>query len=88
MVADYLALGCGSLADSAYLCANAKFGYGLRDCSNGAYGTNVAAASSAIAYSSAFYIYAGTVTTTATATATGIAALPSYGQFCFNNMLA
>ncbi len=89
MVAQYSALGCASPADSACLCANANFGYGLRDCSNGACGADVAAASSAVAYGSAYCSCAVTATTgPATSTATGLAALPSCGQLCFNNVLA
>jgi hypothetical protein len=89
MVAQYSALGCASPTDSACLCANANFGYGIRDCSNGACGADVAAASSAIAYGSAYCSCAGTTTAVpATSTATGLAALPSCGQLCFNNMLA
>jgi len=90
MVAQYAALGCASAADSACLCANANFGYGVRDCSNGACGADVAAASSAIAYGSALCSCVGTAAATApaTSTATGVAALPSCGQLCFNNMLA
>ena len=86
MVSQYSALGCASPTESACLCANVNFGYGLRDCSNDACGSNVEAASSAIAYGSAYCSCAGTVT--ATATSTGLAALPSCGQLCFNNMLA
>ena len=69
---------------------NANFGYGQQDCSNGAWGSNAAAASSAIAYGSAFCSCAGTAraTASATSTATGLAALPSCGQLCFNNTLA
>ncbi|KAK3946879.1 hypothetical protein QBC32DRAFT_387288 [Pseudoneurospora amorphoporcata] len=51
MVAQYSALGCASPAPSC-LCKNANFGYGLRDCSNGACGTAVA--SSVIAYGSSY----------------------------------
>ncbi|KID59247.1 CFEM domain protein, partial [Metarhizium brunneum ARSEF 3297] len=35
MIAQYSQLGCRSL-DSACLCKNANFGYGVRDCANGA----------------------------------------------------
>ncbi|KAH6619420.1 hypothetical protein B0J18DRAFT_492231 [Chaetomium sp. MPI-SDFR-AT-0129] len=92
MLSQYSTLGCASPTDSACLCGNANFGYGVRDCSNGACGSNVADASSAIAYGSAFCSCAtgaatGTATATATAT-TGLGALPSCGQLCFNNMLA
>ena len=41
MVAQYSALGCASPQPSC-LCKNANFGYGLRDCANGACGTAVA----------------------------------------------
>lgn len=62
------------------LCNNADFSNGLRDCSNGACGTAVA--SSVIAFGSAYCS-----TAKATHVVTGVAALPSCGQTCFNNML-
>lgn len=49
----------------------------------------VAAASSGIAYGSAYNSCAGTGSaTSATSTVTGLATLPSCGQRCFNSMLA
>ncbi|KAK3938522.1 carbohydrate-binding module family 18 protein [Diplogelasinospora grovesii] len=95
MLAQYSALGCAS-PDPSCLCSNVNFGYGIRDCSNGACGTAVA--STVIAYGSAYCSCAlatvsptsGTATTSAgtpTTTVTDIASLPSCGQLCFNNML-
>ncbi|KAK3933467.1 carbohydrate-binding module family 18 protein [Diplogelasinospora grovesii] len=81
MLAQYSSLGCASPSDSYCLCNNVNFSNGLRDCSNGACGTAVG--SSAIAYGSAYCS-----TASATHTTTGLAALPSYGQTCFNNMVA
>ncbi|EAQ92535.1 hypothetical protein CHGG_00770 [Chaetomium globosum CBS 148.51] len=83
MVAQYSALGCPSPSDSYCLCGKADFSNGLRDCSNGACGAVVG--SSAIAYGSA---YCSAASATHTTTATGVAALPSCGQTCFNNMVA
>ncbi|KAK3934511.1 hypothetical protein QBC46DRAFT_399553 [Diplogelasinospora grovesii] len=80
MLAQYSSLGCAS-PDSYCLCNNVDFSNGLRDCSNGACGTAVG--SSAIAYGSAYCS-----TAKATHTTTGLAALPSCGQTCFNNMVA
>jgi hypothetical protein len=60
MVAQYSALGCSSPAP-ACLCENVNFGYGLRDCSNGACGTAVA--STVIAYGSAYCASATAVPT-------------------------
>ncbi|CCC05648.1 hypothetical protein SMACR_09703 [Sordaria macrospora] len=51
MVAQYSALGCASPLPSC-LCKNANFGYGLRDCANGACGT--AAASGVIAFGNSY----------------------------------
>ncbi|RDW56741.1 CFEM protein [Coleophoma cylindrospora] len=51
MLAQYSELGCAS-ADPACLCSNVNFGYGVRDCSNGACGTAVA--STVIAFESAY----------------------------------
>ena len=51
MVAQYAALGCASPAP-ACLCGNVNFGYGLRDCANGACGAVVA--SSVVAYGSSY----------------------------------
>jgi hypothetical protein len=82
MQAQYKALGCSG-PDSYCLCNNVNFGFGLRDCANGACGTAVA--STVIAYGSA---YCATAFATHTATSTGFAALPSCGQTCFNNMKA
>ena len=42
MLAQYGLLGCAYEQNAAYLCENVNFGYGLRDCSNGACGTTVA----------------------------------------------
>ncbi|KAE9567213.1 hypothetical protein CGMCC3_g16634 [Colletotrichum fructicola] len=61
MLAQYESLGCTS-PDPSCLCRNVNFGYGLRDCSNGACGTNVA--STVIAYGSA-YCAAATATAAA-----------------------
>ncbi|KAN0116990.1 carbohydrate-binding module family 18 [Hyaloscypha variabilis] len=82
MLAQYATLGCSTL-DAYCLCNNADFSNGLRDCSNGACGTAVG--STAIAFGSA---YCSSAQATHTVTATGLAALPSCGQLCFNNMLA
>lgn len=82
MLAQYSALGCAA-QDAYCLCNNADFGNGLRDCSNGACGTAVG--STAIAFGSA---YCSTAFATHTATTTGLAALPSCGQTCFDNMVA
>ncbi|KAE9372960.1 carbohydrate-binding module family 18 protein [Stipitochalara longipes BDJ] len=84
MLAQYSTLGCNAL-DGYCLCNNVNFGYGLRDCSNGACGTAVG--STIIAFGSS-YCNSAIASHTATATATGLAALPSCGQTCFNNMLA
>ncbi|PTB65069.1 carbohydrate-binding module family 18 protein [Trichoderma citrinoviride] len=51
MLAQYSQLGCSS-PDPRCLCENVNFGYGLRDCSNGACGTAVA--STVIAYGSSY----------------------------------
>ena len=86
MLDQWSELGCSS-GDPACLCSNANFGYGLRDCSNGACGTAVA--STVIAYGSAYCSSAlATATPTGTPTATGVASLPTCGQTCFNNMVA
>ncbi|GAB7330441.1 hypothetical protein MBLNU13_g02054t2 [Cladosporium sp. NU13] len=77
---DYCVAG---YPDSYCLCNNVNFGYGLRDCANGACGTAVG--STVIAYGSA---YCSTAFATHTVTSTGFAALPSCGQTCFNNMKA
>ncbi|KAK3934651.1 hypothetical protein QBC46DRAFT_368066 [Diplogelasinospora grovesii] len=82
MLDQWSELGCSS-EDPACLCSNVNFGYGLRDCSNGACGTAVA--STVIAYGSA---YCSSALATATPTATGAASLPACGQTCFNNMVA
>ncbi|KAI1810627.1 hypothetical protein GGS20DRAFT_579729 [Poronia punctata] len=83
--AQYQALGCTSPTDAYCLCNNVNFGYGIRDCSNGACGTVVA--STVIAYGSA-YCSNAVATHTATTTTTGLGALPSCGQTCFNNVQA
>ena len=60
MLAQYSTLGCAPL-DAYCLCNNVNFGYGIRDCSNGACGTAVA--STVIAFGSA---YCSTATATHT----------------------
>ncbi|KAL0473868.1 hypothetical protein QR685DRAFT_436556 [Neurospora intermedia] len=82
MLAQYSALGCAAL-DSYCLCNNVNFQNGIRDCSNGACGTAVG--STVTSFGSA---YCSTAFATHTATTTGLAALPSCGQICFNNMVA
>ncbi|KAA8622148.1 hypothetical protein SMACR_09577 [Sordaria macrospora] len=83
MLAQYSALGCAA-RDGYCLCNNVDFKNGIRDCSNGACGTAVG--STVIAFGDA---YCSTAFATHTATATtGVAALPSCGQTCFNNMVA
>lgn len=85
LIGQYSSLGCSS-PDPSCLCSNVNFGYGIRDCSNGACGTDVA--STVISYESAYCASAlATRSSTATPTATGIAALPSCGQLCFNNLI-
>ncbi|KAH6692832.1 hypothetical protein BKA61DRAFT_637637 [Leptodontidium sp. MPI-SDFR-AT-0119] len=87
LIGQYSSLGCSS-PDPSCLCSNVNFGFGIRDCSNGACGTAVA--STVIAYESAYCSSALATrrpVTTATPTATGVASLPSCGQTCFNNML-
>ena len=89
LIAQYSTLGCSS-PDPSCLCSKVNFGYGIRDCSNGACGTDIA--STVIAYETAYCssALATAIHTSATAssTATGIAALPSCGQTCFNSVLA
>ncbi|KAJ4154724.1 hypothetical protein LMH87_000004 [Akanthomyces muscarius] len=51
MIGQYTELGC-HYQDPACLCKNANFGYGVRDCANGACGSNVA--STVIAFESAY----------------------------------
>lgn len=75
-------LGCAAL-DAYCLCNNVDFKNGIRDCSNGACGTAVG--STVIAFGDA---YCSTAFATHIATTTGVAALPSCGQTCFNNMVA
>ncbi|KAF1994724.1 carbohydrate-binding module family 18 protein [Amniculicola lignicola CBS 123094] len=82
VLAQYSALGCTS-PDPKCLCKNVNFGYGIRDCSNGACGTAVA--STVIAFESS---YCSSVTAIPTPAVSGIANLPSCGQTCFNNMMA
>ena len=82
MLAQYSTLGCAAL-DGYCLCNNVDFKNGIRDCSNGACGTAVG--STVIAFGDA---YCSTAFATHIATATGVAALPSCGQTCFNNMVA
>lgn len=89
MLAQYQTLGCGT-SDPACLCRNVNFGYGIRDCANGACGTAVA--STVISFESTYCASATaartTFPTTAAPTVTGIAGLPSCGQTCFSNMMA
>ncbi len=90
MFAQYSALGCSS-ADPGCLCQNMNFYYGIRDCSNGACGTDVA--STVISFESAYcssVLATATVPTVTTpaATPTAISDLPACGQTCFSNMLA
>lgn len=88
MLAQYSSLGC-TTEDPACLCENINFYYGIRDCSNGACGTDVA--STVIAFESAYCASAtATVTTTSSTqapTPTAISDLPACGQTCFGNML-
>jgi hypothetical protein len=85
LIGQYSTLGCSS-PDPSCLCSNVNFGYGIRDCSNGACGTAVA--STVIAYEAVYCSSAlATRSSTATPTATGIGALPSCGQTCFNNLI-
>jgi hypothetical protein len=51
LIGQYSTLGCSS-SDSSCLCSNVNFGYGIKDCSNGACGTVVT--STVIAYKSAY----------------------------------
>ncbi|KAH8715257.1 GPI-anchored CFEM domain protein [Beauveria bassiana] len=82
MLAQHSALGCD--AQNAYcMCNNVDFSNGLRDCSNGACGQEVA--STVIAFGKS-YCSAAFASHTAPATATGISSLPYCGQTCFNNM--
>lgn len=84
MLGQYSILGCSS-PDPGCLCNNVNFGYGVRDCSNGACGTAVA--STVRAFESAYCSSAlATQTATPTTTATGVSALPSCGQVCWSNM--
>ena len=89
MLAQYSTLGCNTL-DSYYLYSNVNFGYGIRDCSNGACGTAVT--STVIAFGSA---YCSSTTATHVAATTTIATivagesnLPACSITCFDNMLA
>jgi hypothetical protein len=85
LIGQYSNLDCSS-PDPSCLCSNVNFGYGIRDCSNGACGTAVA--STVVAYEAVYCSSAlATRSSTATTTATGIAALPSCGQICFNNLI-
>ena len=49
---QYSTLGCASTSNAACLCSNVNFGYGIRDCANGACGTAVA--STVIAFGSSY----------------------------------
>ncbi|KAH8743726.1 hypothetical protein F5882DRAFT_498637, partial [Hyaloscypha sp. PMI_1271] len=51
VIGQYSSLGCSS-PDPSCLCSNVNFGYGIRDCSNGACGTAIA--STVIAYETAY----------------------------------
>ncbi|KAK1782979.1 hypothetical protein QBC45DRAFT_475063 [Copromyces sp. CBS 386.78] len=82
ILAQYSTLGCAAL-DSYCLCNNVNFQNGIRDCSNGACRTTIS--STVISFGSAYY---STTFTTHTTTTTGLAALPSYGQIYFNNIVA
>lgn len=84
MLAQYSSLGCAPL-DSYCLCSNPNFGFGLRDCSNGACGTDVA--STVIAIGSSYCSTASATHTAASTAIPGESALPPCGQLCFNNML-
>ena len=87
---QYSTLGCSS-ADPACVCRNANFGYGIRDCTNGACGSSIGA--SIIAWASNYCSISeaakttSPATATATPTATSISSLPSCGQTCMNNMI-
>jgi hypothetical protein len=52
MQSQYSTLGCASTSNVAFLCSNVNFGYGIRDCANGACGTAVA--STVIAFGSSY----------------------------------
>lgn len=41
MQGQWSTLGCASTSNAACLCSNVNFGYGIRDCANGACGTAV-----------------------------------------------
>jgi hypothetical protein len=90
VLGQYSTLGCSS-PDPGCLCKNVNFGYGIRDCSNGACGTAIA--STVIAFESVYCSSApATQITNPSSTATssivtGISGLPCCGQTCFNNML-
>jgi hypothetical protein len=92
LLGQYSTLSCAS-PDPACLCRNVNFGYGIRDCSNGACGTAVA--STVIAFGSSYCSIATaaettfptTATPTATPTITAIAGLPPCGQTCMNNLI-
>jgi hypothetical protein len=90
--AQYSTLGCSG-PDSYCLCNNPNFGYGLRDCANGACGTAVA--STVIAYGNAYcstalatHTTTSAAPTTRTTTSASLPTLPSCGQTCLNNMKA
>ncbi|KAJ2973570.1 hypothetical protein NQ176_g6534 [Zarea fungicola] len=87
MLAQYQALGC-STNDPACLCRNVNFGYGIRDCANGACGVDVG--STVIAFETGYYcpsaVAARTTTPTASPTPTAVSQLPTCGQTCFKNM--
>jgi hypothetical protein len=88
MLAQYSTLGCDS-PDPACLCRNVNFGYGIRDCANGACGT--VTGSTVIAFGSSYCAIAEATETpfpvTATPTITAISQLPACGQTCMNNMI-
>lgn len=96
MLGQYASLGC-STEDPSCVCQNINFYYGIRDCANGACGTEVASTviafesgycSSAIADHTTFPITTTTTTTSAVAIPTSVDGLPSCGQTCFSNMEA
>ena len=52
MQGQWSTLGCASTSNAACLCSNVNFGYGIRDCANGACGTAVG--STVIAFGSSY----------------------------------
>ncbi|ODA82688.1 hypothetical protein RJ55_01196 [Drechmeria coniospora] len=82
MLGQYSQLGCAS-PDADCLCGKVDFLNGIRDCSNGACGTDIGSA--VIAFGKA---YCSSAPATHTPTVPSIDSLPLCGQTCFNNMLA